>query len=802
MANTSSGSSDGSTSNGSTSYVSASDAQSATADVQRLEALRRYDILDTEPEPAFDRVTDLAARFFEAPVAIINFVTKERQWFKSAIGFGEQETNIDVSFCAYTVAAEEIFVVEDLAADERFADNPYVQEEGIRFYAGVPLTTPGGHKIGTVCILDHQPRSLSESDLETLSDLAAMVVGELELRREQAERKRAMRRLRRNREQLQRAEQMAQVGGWEYDVDSSTLSWTDETYRIHGLSPGRSMNVDEALSFYVSKDRPVIQSHFRGLIEDGGEYDLELQIQRPDGKRRWIRTKGKAHQENGTTVRVSGAIQDITERHRHKEELQRRKEVLQTIFDNIPVVIVLVDEEGEVLLANSRFEDALGWSREAMEHRSDALKKLFPPPSVRRNVLEEIQAATGEWGEFQVQARDGSLTEMMGAVVALADGRRVCIGADITEKKERQKRLRLLEAAIEHARLPILITEADPLDEPGPKVVYANPAVDDVTGYSPAEMRGRTPRVLQGEGTDRAVLDRIRAALDAEEPIREVVRNYTKGGTMYWNDLYIAPVPNEKGEVTHYVSVQDDVTNEIRRREKLREAKEVAEEADRVKSALITNMNHELRTPLTSIISFSRLIADTPELAESFADKILGGGKRLLRTLNAVMDFAELEGGKTPGPLEHVDLVRQARLVAETFEEQAHRKNLTMDVEGPGNGVPVYLDSHFVERVLTHLVSNAVKFTEEGGEVRVVARPDDDAAEIRVIDTGIGIPIKMQPKVFEEFYQVSKGDDRTHEGNGIGLAIVKRMVDRMEGAVHLESKPGEGTEVTVRLPLK
>ena len=140
--------------------------------------------------------------------------------------------------------------------------------------------------------------------------------------------------------------------------------------------------------------------------------------------------------------------------------------------------------------------------------------------------------------------------------------------------------------------------------------------------------------------------------------------------------------------------------------------------------------------------------------------------------------------------------------MVETFEEQARRKNLTMDVEGPGNAVPVYLDSHFVERVLTHLVSNAVKFTEEGGEVRVVARPDDDAAEIRVIDTGIGIPLKMQPKVFEEFYQVSKGDDRTHEGNGIGLAIVKRMVDRMEGAVHLESRPGEGTEVTVRLPLE
>ncbi len=773
--------------------------QAAVTDERRLQALQRYDILDTEPEPAFDRITDLAAHLFDALVAAISFLAQERQWFKSTIGLEKPEIGLEVSFCVYTVASEEIFVVEDLASDERFANNPYVTEKNIRFYAGAPLTTPEGEQIGTICILDTDPRSPSEQDLERLSDLAAMVVDELELRREHAERKQTLRQFRRKREQLQRAEQIAQVGGWEYEVDTDTLTWTDETYRIHDLAPDRLITVDDAISFYIPKHQSVIQSHFRRLLEEGGEYDLELQIQRADGERRWIRTMGKAHQENGDTTRVSGAMQDITERRRDKERLRQQKDVLQTIFDNIPVVVTLFDEEGTILLANTQFEKTLGWSRDRIERQADALEQLFPPRSVRQEARAVIQEASGDWREFRVQARDGSLTEMMGAVVELVDGRRIGIGVDITEKKERQKRLRLLEAAVEHTRLPILITEADPLDDPGPRVVYANPAVHDMTGYEADEMRDQSPRMLQGPDTDREALDRIREALEAEEPVREVVRNYAKDGTPYWNDIYIAPVRNEDGEVTHFVSVQDDVTDDIRRREELREAKEAAEEADRIKSALLTNMNHEFRTPLTSIISFSRLIAGKPELAENFADKILGGGKRLLRTLNAVMDFAELEGGRAAETPQRVNVGSLAASVVEAFGDQAERKALSLQVDTPDGAVTAFLDRHLIERVLTHLVSNAVKFTEEGGAT-VHVREAEDEIEIVVDDTGIGIAPEAQPRVFDEFYQASDGNDRTHEGNGIGLTIAKRMVEQMGGTIDLESTPGEGTRATVQLP--
>jgi PAS domain S-box-containing protein len=780
--------------------LSSSPIRTSVTDAQRLEALRRYDILDTEPESAFDRIAALAAHLFDAPVSIINFVAEDRQWFKSTVGFDEQETGLDVSFCVYTVANEAPFVVEDLAADDRFADNPYVVEDGIRFYAGAPLTTPDGQRLGTVCVLDTEPRSPSPERVERLSDLAALVVDELELRREHAERTKTAERLRQSRELLQQSQRLAQVGGWEYDVRTETLAWTEETYRIHDRSPTDAIDFQTALSFYEPEARTTLEERFQQLLDEEEPYDLELPITTEAGERRWVRTIGEAHVEDGDIVRVNGAIQDITDRRRARQQLRRQKDVLQTVFDNIPVMIALFDEKGRFQLVNQRFEELLGWEEEKIVSRSDAVQQLFPDPDSQETVVDFIQEASGHWREFEIRDKDGTQRHVLGTVVALRDGRRIGIAFDVSEKKAREQRLRLLEAAVQHARVPVLITEAAPLDEPGPTVVYANPAVEQVTGYDLDEIQGRSPRMLQGEDTDRAKLDRIRAALEQGESVQEIVRNYTKDGTMYWNDIYIAPVRDEARDVTHFVSVQADVTERIQRRRDLEDAKEAAEEADRIKGALLSNMNHEFRTPLTSIISFAQLLADKPALAETFADRILGGGQRLLRTLNTVMDFAELAGGEmTPTP-HSVAVEDVAVSVVSTFQELARRRDLTVQVDPPDAQATSVLDEHLLERILTHLVSNAVKFNEEGGDVTIGIRGEDDTLELCVEDTGIGIPPEVQGDVFDEFYQVSTGDDRTHDGNGIGLTIVKRMVRRMSGNVDLQSTPGKGTRVTVTLP--
>lgn len=153
-------------------------------EVKRLKVLWQYDVLDTVPEEVFDDLTDLAADICEAPMALISLVDEDRQWFKSKVGVSLQETSRDISFCAHALLGDDLLIVSDASKDPRFRDNPLVTgSQKIRFYAGAPLTTPDGHVLGTLCVLDKQPRKLRPEQQQALRVLAHHVVSQLELRR-------------------------------------------------------------------------------------------------------------------------------------------------------------------------------------------------------------------------------------------------------------------------------------------------------------------------------------------------------------------------------------------------------------------------------------------------------------------------------------------------------------------------------------------------------------------------------------------------------------------------------------------
>ncbi|MGF1515964.1 MAG: GAF domain-containing protein [Elainellaceae cyanobacterium] len=159
-------------------------AKAFTQEAARLEALRQYRVLDTPPEQAYDDITALAAFICNVPVALISLVDSDRQWFKAKVGLEVSETSRDVSFCAHAILDGQIMVINDTLQDARFASNPLVTcAPNIRFYAGVPLVTPQGHAIGTLCIIDHQPRALSEEQTQAMQSLARQVVKQLELQR-------------------------------------------------------------------------------------------------------------------------------------------------------------------------------------------------------------------------------------------------------------------------------------------------------------------------------------------------------------------------------------------------------------------------------------------------------------------------------------------------------------------------------------------------------------------------------------------------------------------------------------------
>jgi signal transduction histidine kinase len=246
-----------------------------------------------------------------------------------------------------------------------------------------------------------------------------------------------------------------------------------------------------------------------------------------------------------------------------------------------------------------------------------------------------------------------------------------------------------------------------------------------------------------------------------------------------------------------------DVTDRTRRAKALESARDEAQKMNSLKTAFLANMSHEIRTPLTSILGFSEAIRaslEQPEVsAEALADavdfvvQIESGGRRLLNTLNAVLDLSRLESGSMSLHITPVSIGPLMRSVIVSLDAD-------MEVEVNASAVQVNTDEMALRTVLSHVIGNAVKFTPPGGTVRCEAERMESAIEIRVEDTGIGISEDFLPRIFQPFVQESSGLGRSHEGNGLGLAVTYHLLELMDGTIDVRSEKGRGTCVTIRLP--
>lgn len=284
-----------------------------TNEAERLVALSQLQIIGTATAPEFDAIVSLLCKLFQVPIALVALVDEHQQWFKASEGLNVRSTHREHSFCNYAVASGELFVVNDATKDKRFSNNPFViGDPHIRFYAGAPVCIDPGVALGALCILDTQPRRITNDQAEQLLSLAG-VVGALfrQIRDAQAV-DHLVQSLKRSKDLFDRATSLAKLGAWEWKLETDELTWSDEMYDIHEVPRGTPMAPAQALRFYPEGVRDQVEK-LNAESSDGREFLLEAPICTATGKKRWVRLAGSAESRDGVVVRRFGMKQDITE---------------------------------------------------------------------------------------------------------------------------------------------------------------------------------------------------------------------------------------------------------------------------------------------------------------------------------------------------------------------------------------------------------------------------------------------------------------------------------------------------------
>jgi diguanylate cyclase (GGDEF)-like protein len=290
----------------------------------RLRALRALQIVGTPSTVAFDAIAKLAADTFTCPIAFVSLLDKDEQWFKAEYGLGTCSTPREIAFCNHTILGSDVFIVEDTRCDERFASNPLVTgQPHIRFYAGVPIAIESGFRIGALCVSDRRPCRFSEADVEKLRQLGQIVEGLMAAHdqftraataaHDVAEKAALLQLLWKKNRLLRQVERIGKIGGWELDLKTNKVEWSDEVSRIHELPTGVHYQLEEALSFYPEPWRSLVMSNVEKTKATGESYDFESQFVTASGHKKWVRAAGDCEQQDGVPIRLFGMFQDITQ---------------------------------------------------------------------------------------------------------------------------------------------------------------------------------------------------------------------------------------------------------------------------------------------------------------------------------------------------------------------------------------------------------------------------------------------------------------------------------------------------------
>ena len=760
----------------------------------RLAELYSLQILDTTPEERFDRITRVALRLFGVPIALVSLIDETRQWCKSCQGLSISETPRDVSFCGHAILEDHALLVEDAHLDSRFADNPLVNGEPyIRFYAGHPLRGPHGHKVGTLCIIDHLPRRMSREDMETLRDLAAWVESELNTTL-----------LNTLLECL--ADGMVifdQRGTIEFLNPAAAYLFGRETGELIGqdietLIPGGcpKERVGDSCEYLPEMDRGCVgeRRELEGIRRDGGSFPVEFAI---------------SEMHVGQRPRFIGIVHDLTKRKEAEGRLSLQAAALQAAANGI----VITDPQGIIQWVNPAFTRLTGYeAQEANGQSTRLLKSGRQDPSYYRELWGTVTSGKVWHGELINRRKDGThYIEEMTITPVLDDrgeiARFISIKQDVSARKDAEEKLRKAMAQLEvqygeaeRARSETraildATSEAMFLVSPDDRFLALNRQSELVFHTSAGELAGRrfaevlpeVERIFEDPEGFKACV--AHTGEDSERQFTETARQ--RWPVMRELELFSTPVRDAGGEHLGRLYVFRDVTHE--------------REVDRMKSEFVSLVSHELRTPLTSIKGYVDLIldGDSGEINEEqreFLTVAKRNADRLTMLVGDLLDVSRIESGAMKLKLSEIDLKPLIQGVAGLLRPHMEMKKQTLNIDVPAGLPRVSGDADRIIQILTNLVSNANKYTPSGGSISVGAREEEGRISIQVSDTGVGLSLEEQSRLFTKFYRAENPKTQGVSGTGLGLWITRSLVEMHGGEIRVSSNPGKGTTFRFALP--
>jgi PAS domain S-box-containing protein len=670
-----------------------------------------------------------------------------------------------------------------------------------------------------------------------LRDERGEVLGLVGVSIEITDKKRTEAELKRNSERMEIASQAAGHGFWDLDLDSNTLQWDEQMYRLYGRS---KLDGDQPYALWTGsvhhEDIERAERELNDAIAGTRPFDTDFRIVLPAGGIRHMKSLARViRNEAGRATKVFGLNFDITERREAEtasaralqrlNEAQRIGQIGDWEYDLATQKSTWSAQIFEIFGRDPKRGPPRNFAEHAVSYDADS-----------RPVLEEKIARAIESGETQhydvvVVRPDGGRVPVHATAVPRSDrdGGVVGLYGTIQNVSER-KRAELLVRESEHRyrfladTLPQIIWTATP----DGNLDYYNQRWYDYTGMTFEQAKGwGWERVLHPDDLG-ACADRwIRAyetgcAYEVEYRIRR-----TSDGAYRWHLARAFPRRNSEGQIIQWVGTCTDIDDQKRAAEDLQQAhatlevrvsertaelavaKENAESANRAKSEFLANMSHEIRTPLNAIIGLGYLLEQTPlgEDQRQFLAKIQFAGRSLLGVVNNVLDLSKIEANAFSLDVENFDLPGLLRDASQMLSPQAGAKGIELSLR-PAPDLPrvVAGDVTRLRQVLTNLLNNAIKFTEAGRVVLAVSCSQRGSESIRlrveVEDTGIGIEPAALGRLFAPFTQADASTTRRFGGTGLGLSIARHLVELMGGEIGVNSRVAEGSTFWFEIPLR